>query len=294
MNFVTTVKELPVLIRSYITPHILRDFWQFVSTRGKAITRQIPLEVHIVEHCNLNCKGCSHFSPLAKEEYLPLEAFEKDMARLKDLKARFLEVKLLGGEPLLHPDIVKFCRVMRRYFPKTNVQITTNGILLPKMPEEFWKTCHEERIRLSVSQYPIKIDRPAIKALAKKYQVKLEYIGSSAPDRFVKMPLDIEGRQNARLSWKNCMIAWGPCITLRNGRIYPCLVLAHIRFINEYFGKQLEVTKNDYIDIHQAQSWSEILSFLKGPYDFCRYCATRNMQYGIPWGISKKELSEWI
>ena len=25
------------------------------------------IEVHIVEHCNLNCKVCLHFSPLARE-----------------------------------------------------------------------------------------------------------------------------------------------------------------------------------------------------------------------------------
>ena len=28
------------------------------------------LEVHLAEHCNLNCKGCSHFSPLAEKEFI--------------------------------------------------------------------------------------------------------------------------------------------------------------------------------------------------------------------------------
>lgn len=26
------------------------------------------IEIHIVEHCNLHCKGCTHFSPLAQKE----------------------------------------------------------------------------------------------------------------------------------------------------------------------------------------------------------------------------------
>jgi MoaA/NifB/PqqE/SkfB family radical SAM enzyme len=107
------------------------------------------------------------------------------------------------------------------------------------------------------------------------------------------MPLDINGKQDSRTSWKNCMIAWGPCVTLRDGKIYPCLVLGHHRFINEYFDQHLEETAKDYIDINKAQCWEEVLKFLKGPFDFCRYCDTRRMQYGIQWGISKKELSEW-
>ena len=28
--------------------------------------KELRFEVHIVEHCNLNCKQCSHFSPSYK------------------------------------------------------------------------------------------------------------------------------------------------------------------------------------------------------------------------------------
>lgn len=31
---------------------------------------RLRFDVHLVEHCNLNCRYCGHYSPLAKEEYL--------------------------------------------------------------------------------------------------------------------------------------------------------------------------------------------------------------------------------
>jgi ABC-2 type transport system ATP-binding protein len=71
-------------------------------------------EVHLVEHCNLNCKGCYHFSPLAKEEFLFLTEWEKDCKQLSTLfKDRIGHISLMGGEPLLHPDICEFMRITR-------------------------------------------------------------------------------------------------------------------------------------------------------------------------------------
>jgi hypothetical protein len=36
------------------------------------------LEHHIVDHCNLNCIGCSHFSPLAEKWFEDFETFKLD------------------------------------------------------------------------------------------------------------------------------------------------------------------------------------------------------------------------
>lgn len=40
------------------------------------------VEIHLAEHCNLNCFSCAHFSQLADEEYTDLASFEKDMKQL--------------------------------------------------------------------------------------------------------------------------------------------------------------------------------------------------------------------
>lgn len=37
------------------------------------------IETHIVDHCNLKCRGCSHFSGLADPYYKSLDEYEKEM-----------------------------------------------------------------------------------------------------------------------------------------------------------------------------------------------------------------------
>lgn len=51
----------------------------------RKLTPQVSLsfiDIHLVEHCNLNCFCCNHFSQLADEEYTDLVSFEKDMKQL--------------------------------------------------------------------------------------------------------------------------------------------------------------------------------------------------------------------
>ena len=43
-------------------------------------------ETHITEACNLNCRGCSHFSVLAKPKHKDLGEFEKEMKRMAEIE----------------------------------------------------------------------------------------------------------------------------------------------------------------------------------------------------------------
>jgi MoaA/NifB/PqqE/SkfB family radical SAM enzyme len=288
------LKKIPYLLKTYISPHILRDALQLLLVSNKKITKIFPIEVHITEHCNLNCKGCSHFSSLAGEEYLNPLDFERDCIRLSQLTNKLYAFKLLGGEPLLHPKIVEFNNIARKYFPDIPIQIITNGTLLTKQDDEFWINCRKNKIQILISQYPIKLNKSEIKNLSKKYKVYVEYIGTTNKDRMCKMPLDLTGNQNIAESYKNCIMSWGMCVTLRTGRIYACSTPAHIKFFNKYFDKDLVVTQSDYIDIYKINSGEEIIDFLCKPLQFCRYCRTKETGFGEIWETSKKEITEWM
>lgn len=45
----------------------------------------LDYEVQLVEHCNLNCKYCAHFCPVAPESFLDVNEYEKDCKRLSEL-----------------------------------------------------------------------------------------------------------------------------------------------------------------------------------------------------------------
>lgn len=41
------------------------------------------LEIHVSNHCNLSCRGCSHISPLEKKEFLNEEKYVFGFKKIK-------------------------------------------------------------------------------------------------------------------------------------------------------------------------------------------------------------------
>lgn len=129
------------------------------------VSRLVPqpvlaFSVHLTEHCNLNCKACAHFAPLVKEKgFTDITEFTRDMERLSGLsRGEMRYIDLLGGEPLLHPDIASFLSVTRKNFPVGTIRIITNGLLLKAMKQDFWDAVTENRITIIISKYLETVD----------------------------------------------------------------------------------------------------------------------------------------
>ena len=112
------------------------------------------LEYHIVDHCNLNCAGCSHFSPLAEPWFVKLEDFEKEWKEVADCGLKIKRIRILGGEPLLHPELGHMLEYVRGLFPDSDVNVVTNGILLKQKKEELLPIFIKNDISLTTSCYP--------------------------------------------------------------------------------------------------------------------------------------------
>jgi molybdenum cofactor biosynthesis enzyme MoaA len=101
------------------------------SNGGRLEKRKVFFEYHIVEHCNLNCRSCSHFSTLAEPFYLDIQEFSRDLRQMKNIVGEHIaRVSICGGEPLLHPGISEFITEAHAIFPNVGRRIMTNGILL--------------------------------------------------------------------------------------------------------------------------------------------------------------------
>ena len=121
------------------------------------------VEVHLAEHCNLNCKYCCHFSCIAQKEFYDLDKFRQDMTKMSSLfNKQLLDLQLLGGEPLLNPEINEYVKHSREVFPRTLISIITNATLLDSMGEDFWKTLNENNVNIVPSIYPVKINWASI------------------------------------------------------------------------------------------------------------------------------------
>jgi organic radical activating enzyme len=289
-------------IKMIIPSKVFTLYHKMIDEYNRTHPRQLlKFEVHLTEHCNLNCKMCSHFSPLAKNEFVDVKNFARDFERLSELTnggKKIYLINLLGGEPLLHKNLVELLNIARRFFPYNTINLVTNGILLEKQQDDFWKSCKDNKITLCISKYPIKLAKDEIKRIAEVYGINCEYWGGdNGLDDEIKtmhhMAIDINGKNNFKKSFKHCPEANG-CVQLVNGRLYTCCIIPYIRHFNEYFHQNLVVNTMDYIDIYEAKNLDEILEFLCQPVPFCRYCNIEKKGYGFEWGISKKEITEWI
>lgn len=253
------------------------------------------VEINLTSHCNLNCQMCDHFAPIAYKEFADINIVRKDLARLSELTNQKLDrLLLLGGEPLLHPDINLFIEAAYENFPNTEITIFTNNIIIDKMPESFWETCKKCNAIIKYTKYPINLDFPKLHKIAEEHQVKMvaaEYLEDKLKTSW-KFPLDVEGKQSILSNFINCEHATN-CLNLDNGKMYTCTVAPNIRHFNRYFNKNIPLTESDGVDIYAVKNQEELINRLYSPIPFCKYCDIRNRKRDIPWAISKKDIKEW-
>ncbi len=255
---------------------------------------KLNFEIHVADHCNLNCRYCSHFSPIAPEKLLDIVQYEKDLARLSELfEGEMNYINLLGGEPLLNPEIGKIIAMTRQYFPKGNVKLVTNGLLLKKMPEEFWEQCRSSRAEVSVTIYPLEGAYAGLEDLFKSKGV-LHSVYGTRSDNMSRQPINFNANCDRQDSFVRCGLA-NHCIQLKEGKLYTCTRAAYAPFLVEHFGLDAsKLSPKDGVDIYQMQTGKDVLDALAKPIPFCSYCDTSTFRCGLRWESSKQEKSDWI
>lgn len=255
---------------------------------------KLKFAVDLAEHCNLNCRGCDHFAPLAEECMTQVNDYESDIKRLSALVGNNVsQIKLEGGEPLLNPHIVRFIEIAYQYFPHAVINIYTNGTLLLKMDDSFWETCSKYDVSLEVTKYPVAFDYDMAYKKAEKMNVAMHYYsGGEVVKTLRHHPLDIQGRQDMEWNFCNCFLA-NNCIMLKSGRLFTCTAIPNMRHFNRYFGQKLEVTEEDSINIYDNVTYRDIMDFLSKPVPACRYCKVPDRTDGHEWCVSKRDIGEW-
>jgi hypothetical protein len=179
------------------------------------------IEINVVEHCNLSCRSCSHLSPLMPRRIVSPEQVAEDLARLGSAyHARW--VRLVGGEPLLHPQLLDVIEAARQSRIADRISVVTNGVLLTKMDDDFWRAVDA----IEVSLYPGKaLDADAkshSKELARRHQVDLRLVEiGEFRESFSTLGTDDDAL--VRRIYSRCEIAhvWR-CHTVVDGYFYKC------------------------------------------------------------------------
>jgi hypothetical protein len=227
------------------------------------------LEVHLADHCNLNCSGCSHFSPLADKFFANIEQYDRDMKQLSQLMANIKVLRLLGGEPLLHPDVSMFLDSTRTWFPKANIYLVTNGILLPSMPKEFWESCRRNSISIDLTLYPPLFSKESdLVQLAKSEGITLNVVKTTT----FRFTTNSKGDSELEKGFRRCRKRLY-CPILKEGKVYLCAKPAYVHYFNKVFGTNIPNT--GFVDLYgpKVTGWKVLSRIQKSP-EACRYCTS--------------------
>ena len=248
------------------------------------------LEIHAMDSCNLNCKGCLHFSNLYYHDEKPdLNRLIKDVQQLSD-NCYILHLRVLGGEPLLNPNLDILLEGLRGVLPDTDIGVVTNGTLIPKQDKKLFQIMKRNEIGFNITLYP-----PTHKMKDEIYTIlnenKVSYGSHLAKVNKISKNLMIEPNLGVITSHTKCVSK--NCFFLREGKLYKCAPAALINRFYETYG--LPVRMNAGINIYDSEiKWEQELSGMyEKPTELCKYCSDSLVNYS--WAVANPpKMEDWI
>ena len=246
------------------------------------------LEYHVADHCNLNCKYCTHYSPLVPNAvFTDFEQWKMDLMQLKQYIDDIGVIRILGGEPLLNPQLPQFVEMTRRLFPKTIITVVTNGMLLDRISQELVDVMQRTISFFHISYYPPFEEKADA---VKRFLVEKEIGFTMSPliAKFNKTQI-LEKNPDEEFFY-SCFQA--TCTCIHQGKLAPCYAPFTTKYFNEAFGKNLPVDEG--IDLYAEDNTTYDMKLkLLYPLERCQYCIG-GKEY--PWEIVGKnsKLEDWI
>lgn len=275
MRLSERIREIGFDVASLLTPMLQDSYLSY-------------LEFHVADHCNLNCKYCTHYSPLVEGEvFTDFETWKKDIAQLKRYINDIGVIRILGGEPLLNPQLPEFIEYTRRLFPQSIITVVTNGTLLDRVSEDLLDVMRRTLAFFHISYYPPLQNR--VDEIRKFLVVQ--------KIAFTMTPL-IEGFNKTQILEKNtdedffysCFQA--TCTCIHQGKLAPCYAPYTTKYFNDKFGKDLPIDEG--IDLYNEENTTQDMKLkLLYPLKRCQYCIEGKV---YPWEVVGKNstMEDWI
>lgn len=260
----------------------IEDFLEHMEFfAGKPVLPYI--EMHLSDHCNLNCKGCGHLSNIAPEKFADYDQFAKDIYKLKELFSHIKKFRLMGGEPFLNPDLAEFAELVRSENRDTDIRIVTNGLYFGSNSEHTLKRLADLNIQLDISSYPPTVKRKKqIAAILNRFGVIYHF--SENINKFLKFR-NPDFNKDIHVSYEHCHMKM--CTFLRDGEMAACSFPVIYSQLDTFMRGRFAVD-SDIIHIHNSDinGW-KVTWKLTHPLNSCRYCRTDGPEFYL-WEPRKK------
>jgi organic radical activating enzyme len=191
------------------------------------------IQIFLSYSCCLKCEYCEYFNPF--RSVIPPKDELLDSIKVWSKRIDPKLIVLSGGEPLLNPDYEEIILATRKAWSNANIDIISNGVLIPKVRDEFLVTMAKQKIGFRVSrhlkteQYTESLNK-TIKRF-EKFGIKYDIIESF--DAWVAChELDEQGvpkpsKSNPQVAWSQCLSKY--CTSINGHELHRCSTLLNIR-----------------------------------------------------------------
>jgi len=271
------------------------------------------LEIHAAHSCNLYCEQCSHFSDHNINKAVTCEEIQEayEIWTKKIFPVRF---GLIGGEPFMNKSILEIIDLTGKYWKESQLDITTNGLLLYKYPElpsllkkyDILLQISSHHSLGSTKEYDDKFSESVSLAISwvEEYGIDLNIVGNiNYPFvRYKNINGKIISKEEPPLQWvkqydgfgstiKIPNVEWDPvgnwnacsaktCPQIYNNHLYKCAPLAYALLLEEKYGK-LDPSIDwvfEYSPLSPQATEEEVWNFINvGPENVCGKCPSKNV-----------------
>jgi len=250
----------------------------------------------ITTSCNLACPGCDRFIEFSHNWTEPYDAIVERMEQWSKI-VQPKNLTLIGGEPLIHPYIYDIIRKSRHYFPKSTIEIATNGLLLGKKTQlkkvmlevgncKINLSLHNNDIRVQEKIFELVnkhlIDKKWKKIDSNNWQKNSISVHITEVEDWFDYRRNIDGKLkpwqdgDASASYGACGVGIFPIIY--NGIMYKCPPISMLRTHLKKYNRLDDVDWKPYLQysgISPQSSRKQIKRFIKNigqPHWICGMC----------------------
>lgn len=248
------------------------------------------IEVNLIDACNLKCRGCTHFSSIFKNDSVyPIRDYKRDLLQLRKV-GQILRLRLLGGEPFLLENLDEYIMITREIFPKTDIEIVTNGLLIPNISHRIVSAMNLNDVSIAISPYrpTLKMKKQIVERLD-KHKITWHFEGEEIS--WFSRNMTLEDTHDPKFSNAKCSSA--ACTFLRKGKLYKCPLEGMINDFNNYYG--LDEVHEGGISVFEDENilYGKTVEYALNPIDMCKYCAEE--PESIPWSVeANPSLEDWL
>lgn len=241
----------------------------YTHSLWKSVYDGVSLEIQVVDHCNLNCAGCNHFSPLATPWFIDINDFRNQIIIANEKIPNIKVFMIVGGEPTLHPQLFELCKIAREIFPKekTQLKVLSNGLNMKNIIKHK-KEYLDMDIIFDITAYSNYTNYKDVEecqeyGIAFNHQERL----------FMRQQLVNENGDTDPIKayYQYCPHEI-PCFTLKDYKIYICPFSAFLDIYCKKYNLNIPEEDKDYLQLENINSLDDLHNFIFSPKKICKYC----------------------